>query len=109
MPSAEGRLPAALAEALAFLQGAVGRAALVELSYGEWVLARFSMHIEEAAAEEGLLTVIGDVHELGQALLYSEVNLPLPHSDVYEISIAVGEMRLTTDEGMRLTVMRLED
>jgi hypothetical protein len=97
----------AIQEALTFLQETAGRRALVELSYGEWVLARFQMQIEESEAAEGLLTVIGDVHEMGEALLYSEVNLPLSQSGVYEISVAGGEMRLSSDDGMRLHVTRI--
>ncbi len=97
----------AIQEALAFLQEMTGQRALVELSYGEWVLARFQMQIEESEAEEGLLTVIGDVHERGEALLYSEVNLPLSQSGLYEISVAGSEMRLASEDGMRLHVTRL--
>ncbi len=97
----------AVQEALSFLGAMLGAEALVELAYGEWVLARFQMKLEEADAEEGLLTLIGDVREVGEALLYSEVNLPLSHTGTYEISVAGGEMRLLSDDGMRLSVTRL--
>ena len=98
---------AAVQEALAFLGESTGWQALVELAYGEWVLARFQMRIEEAEAEEGLLTVLGDVKEFGEALLYSEANLPLSQTGAYEITIIGEEMRLASDDGMRLRVTRL--
>ena len=98
----------AVQEALAFLQGCIGRRVFLELAYGEWVLSRFPMRLEEAEADEGLLTAIGDVEEFGEALLYSEVSLPLSASGAYEISIAAGELRLATDDGMRLHVTRLD-
>ena len=108
MPSPEHpEPPAAVTQALSFLRESVGQQALVELSYGGWVLARFRMRLEEAEAEDGLLTLIGDVHELGDALLYSEVNLPLSQRGIYEISLVARELRLSTDEGMQLAVTHL--
>lgn len=107
MPEVNGERAQEVRDALSFLESAMGSRALMELSYGDLVLARFAMGIEEAAAEDGLLTVIGDVRDLGEALLYSEINLPLSHKGVYEISVAMGQMRLSTDEGMRLQVTRL--
>ncbi len=108
MPSQDDAARAdAVQQALGFIRETAGRLALVELAYGEWVLARFRMTVEEAEAEEGLLTVLGDVEEYADALLYSEVNLPLSHEGVYDISIAGQELRLSSDDGMRLAVTRL--
>ena len=108
MPSPDGATPVALKDALAFLEGSRGRRALVELGYGPWVLARFPLNVEDADLDEEFLTVIGDVSDLGDAVLYSEVNLPLAQEGGYEISIAAGEMRLVSGEGMRLGVTLLD-
>lgn len=103
----DGTRAQAVKDALSFLEGSAGRSALIELSYGEWILSRFDMRIEEAAAEEGLLTVIGDVREVGDALLYSEVNLPLSQTGIYDFTLAAGELRLSSDDGMRLRITLL--
>ena len=108
MPSTEGGTPLALKDALSFLEAIRGRRALVELGYGGWALARFPLHVEDADFDEEFLTVIGDVSDLGEALVYSEVNLPLAQEGGYEISIAAGEMRLVSEEGMRLAVTVLD-
>lgn len=108
MPSVEGGTPLALKDALSFLEGMRGRRALVELGYGAWALARFPLHIEDADLDEEFLTVIGDFSDLGDAVVYSEVNLPLAQEGGYEISIAAGEMRLVSEEGMRLSVTVLD-
>lgn len=108
MPSPDGGTPLALRDALAFLEGIKGRRAMVELGYGHWSLARFPLHVEDADLDDEFLTVIGDVSDLGDAVLYSEANLPLAQEGGYEISIAAGEMRLESEEGMRLTVTLLD-
>jgi len=108
MPSADEGTPLALRDALAFLAGVRGRRALVELGYGHWTLARFPLTVEDADLDEEFLTVLGDVSDLGDALLYSEVNLPLAQDGGHQISIAAGEMRLESDEGMRLKVTLLD-
>lgn len=108
MPSPEGETPLALKDALAFLEGVKGRKAFVELGYGHWSLARFPLQVEDADLDDEFLTVIGDVSDLGDAVLYSEVNLPLAQEGGYQISIAAGEMRLESEEGMRLTVTVLD-
>ena len=108
MPSTEGGTPLALKDALSFLEGIRGRRALVELGYGAWTLTRFPLHVEDADLDDEFLTVMGDVNDLGDAVVYSEVNLPLAQEGGYEISIAAGEMRLVSEEGMRLSVTVLE-
>ncbi len=107
MPSPEGGTPLALKDALSFLEAMRGQRAMVELGYGAWTLARFPLHVEDADLDEEFLTVIGDVSDMGDALVYSEVNLPLAQEGGYEISIAAGEMRLISEEGMRLSVTAL--
>ena len=109
MPSTDGDRPLALRDALSFLEGIEGRRALVELGYGAWALARFPLHVEDVDLDDEFLTVIGDVSDLGDAVVYSEVNLPLAQEGGYEISIAAGEMRLVSEEGMRLSVTVLDE
>jgi len=107
MPSADDPTPLALKDALAFLEASRGRRAMVELGYGAWTLARFPLQVDDADLDQEFLTVIGDVSDLGDAVLFSEVNLPLAQEGGYEISISIGEMRLESTEGMRLAVTLL--
>lgn len=98
-----------LGEAIAHLRALAGSRVQATLRYGDYVLARFPMSLEDVDvdAEEEVLTLLGDVRDTGDALLYSEISLPLPQDGLLELDVAVGELRLTTPDGLTLEVIAL--
>lgn len=96
-----------VAEALEQLRRLLGTRVQSTLRYGDYVLARFAMVMEDADVEDEVLTLLGDVRDTGDALLYSEISLPLPQDGRVELSVAAGEIRLLTPDGLTLEVTSL--
>lgn len=99
--------PDELGEAIAHLRSLAGTRVQATLRYGDYVLARFPMSLEDVDAEDEVLTLMGDVRDTGDALLYSEISLPLPQDGALDLDVAVGELRLTTPDGLTLEVIAL--
>lgn len=99
--------PDELGEAIAHLRSLAGTRVQATLRYGDYVLARFPMSLEDVDAEDEVLTLLGDVQDTGDMLLYSEVSLPVPHDGQLQLDIAPGELRLTTPDGLTLEVIAL--
>lgn len=99
--------PPEIEETLEYLHGLIGQRVLATLRYGDYVLARFPMVLEDGDVEDEVLTLVGDVRDTGDALVYSEVSLPLPQGGGLQLAVAVGEMRLSTEDGLTLEVIAL--
>ena len=85
----------------------IGRRVVVTLAVGERPLCRFAMTLEDVDAEEEL-TLSGDYMDNGEAVHYSEANVPIPEEDGFVHWTTLGdEGRVETSEDVQMVVAPL--
>jgi len=97
-----------MVDALTALRSLIGREVQVTLAFGEILLARTDLVLEDVLAEDLRLVLSGSFDEKADRILYREVSLPLAEDEDVGVSAFGGELRLETSEGFFLEVIPLE-
>lgn len=98
-----------MVDALTALRSLVGRRVQVTLAFGEILLARTDLVLEDVLVEELRLVLTGSFDEEADRILYREVSLPLAEDGDIGVAAFAGELRLETSEGFFLEVIPLGD
>jgi hypothetical protein len=108
-PCASGRPRHVKEEHLAAIRKHEGKSVWVTLAYGDLLLCRVDMDLEEVSEEEGRLSLVGSFREVGEIAVYREINLPLPDQPDEGVFVEEfgGETRLETSEGFFLQLVPL--
>jgi len=99
----------AFVDALAVLKRLEGRRLQLTLAFGDILLARTDVDLEDVQIEDGRLVLTGSFEETEDKILYREVALPMAEDEGLNLSSFAGELRLTTSEGFVLQVIPLQN
>ncbi|MHB1981504.1 MAG: hypothetical protein ACYCOS_07315 [Sulfobacillus sp.] len=99
---------AELGQLFSALRSHQGKAVLCTLAFGDALLARVDMTLEDVVLAEGRLSLTGSFAEHQDRVLYREVALPLDEGSEIEVAVFAGEIRLTSADGFFLEVVPLD-
>lgn len=87
------------------LQKVAGREVWVTLAFGDLLLAKVDMVLEDVLFEEGRVSLTGSFNDSDEKIVYREVGLPADEDDEVEVATFADEVRITTTHGFFLEVV----